>query len=134
MKDHYHLKAEGALDHALGEDKLESMKSWLADIVKAVNMVILIEPQTIWCDDPNNEGMTGFCCITTSHCSFHAWNGNAEISPFIKMDFYSCRPLDVNTILPYLKKIGIYKVDYTLEDRSDDGHPFVLDQKKGLYL
>lgn len=134
MKDHYHLKGEGKLDHGFSEDKLEFMKSWMREVVDAIGMNILVDPISIWCNTLGNEGMTGFCCIDTSHLAWHQWSGNEEILPFIKFDIYSCKYFDINVIFPYLRKIGIYKVDFTLEDRSDDSCPIVLDQKKGLYL
>lgn len=134
MNSHYHLTLTGQLKNSLKEDKLQLMEAWLLGIVKAINMNVLIAPQTIYCDTPGNEGMTGVVVIDTSHISFHAWDGNADVGPFVRMDVYSCKTFDFNTVLHYLSLIGAESVDFTFFDRSDDANHVILARKKGLKI
>ena len=91
-------------------------KLWLLQLVDLVGMKVLIPPRVVWCDDPDNEGLTGIVGLTTSHASFHAWS--AVPQPFIQCDLYSCAPFSAVTVLNHLEQFQPIHTNYRMIDRS----------------
>lgn len=73
------------------------VKDWLADLVDRIDMKIMINPVAEYCDEPNNEGVTGFVVITTSHISIHIWD-----TGLVHLDVFSCRHFDTNDLICYI--------------------------------
>ena len=119
---HKHILVTGYIDVAPGADAIDNIKQWFVDLVAAVDMNILIQPNVVWCDTEGNEGITGIVVIDTSHSSIHIWNTE---SPFFKFDLYSCKDFDVDTVMSMLRHLGTYKAAYTVVDRTDDSHPII---------
>ena len=57
------------------------------DIIAGIDMEILIAPQSAYCADPGNEGVTSFAVITTSHIAMHIWH----LDKIVQLDVYSCK-------------------------------------------
>jgi S-adenosylmethionine/arginine decarboxylase-like enzyme len=94
----------------------EDCNCWLAELVRIIDMDILIPPHSKYCDIEGNEGVTGTCVITTSHVSIHVWSKVEK--PYIRMDVYSCKDFDVSKVLDY--------VNETM-DTEEEGH-LVIDR------
>lgn len=94
----------------------DQLNDWFCRLVESVGMNILIPPQSVYCDTPGNEGITGIVCIETSHSSIHVWSNRPE--PFLQFDLYSCRPFNVDTVLKMLDEFGLVSADYCLMDRN----------------
>jgi S-adenosylmethionine/arginine decarboxylase-like enzyme len=78
----------------------EDCNCWLAELVRIIDMDILIPPHSKYCDIDGNEGVTGTCVITTSHISIHIWSSVER--PYIRMDVYSCKEFEVSKVLDYV--------------------------------
>jgi S-adenosylmethionine/arginine decarboxylase-like enzyme len=114
VNDHLHMVltayvANPPTDVAHGEE-------WLRELVALVGMKVLIDPQVVYCDDPENAGLTGFVGLTTSHASFHAWDRVAK--PFIQMDLYSCRKFDPAVVVRHLAQFEPTAINYQMINRN----------------
>ncbi len=95
---------------------INELKEWIAELVEAVDMKILVEPNLIYCDTAGNEGITGTTVIETSHCAFHIWdNGNP---PVMQFDLYSCKRFDPNIVVNLFSKLNAVNIIWTLIDRN----------------
>lgn len=125
---HKHLLVDAKLNKPPTDAKV--VEDWLRRLVKAVDMEIFMEPQAKFCDDPNNEGVTGTVVITTSHASVHVWSGIPE--PYAKFDLYSCKDFTTADFLKLVEEFEPTKVSYTVIDRTGDVHR-IVDQDVLLY-
>lgn len=119
---HKHILVTGYIPFAPGKDYLPYLRKWFTRLVEAVDMKVLIPPKCVWCPTEGNEGVTGLVCIETSHSSIHFWDGPA---PYFKFDLYSCKDFSVETVYSLLKELAVYKITYTVIDRTDDEHPVI---------
>ena len=94
----------------------EDLDAWLRRLVDKVGMKILMGPFSIRCDTIGNEGVTGVCCIETSHCSVHVWS-ECE-SPFLKMDLYSCKDFDPLDVYRMIKEFRPFETSWIVIDRN----------------
>lgn len=92
------------------------LSSWLKRLVKAVDMEILHGPHVVSCSDPGNEGTTGVVVLSTSHSSVHIWD--QEDVPYLKMDLYSCKRFDIQTVLAMLGELDARLCEYQVIDRN----------------
>lgn len=93
---HHHLIYQanvGRID--LGENAGEKLEKFLKDLVKEIDMQILIEPTTKF---SKNLAWTGLIGIITSHMSFHYWT----VEQYVQLDIYSCKAFDVNKAKEFL--------------------------------
>jgi len=97
---------------------IEEVSVWLLELVKKVNMKILIGPFVTRCMTEGNEGITGIVCIETSHSSFHCWDTIEK--PFFKADLYSCKDFDVKVVIEHCRVFGPTSVEYMVIDRNDN--------------
>lgn len=89
---------------------------WIANIVKVIDMEILHAPVSVRCEDKNNEGISGFCLITTSHISLHSWE---KTDPnLVQLDVYSCKEFDQFLIHKELKKFDPITIGSKILNRS----------------
>lgn len=95
---------------------VEEGEAWLRELVQKIDMVILIEPQTVLCEDLGNEGVTGIVGLKTSHASFHSWSSVDE--PFLNFDIYSCKTFDAQTVVDHLAQFGLLDIKYVVLDRN----------------
>ena len=91
-----------------------SIETWLREVVKAVDMEILIDPIVEWCGIEGNEGVTGVVVITTSHLAIHIW----ENERYAKVDLYSCKDFDPDDVLDMCEKLSATKASYMVIDRN----------------
>ena len=97
--------------------KEEILNQWLTELFEAVKMKMVIAPRSYYVSDPGNEGLTGSCNISTSHCAIHIWSN--EKPARIEMDLYSCSCFHEKTILNKLKEWGLLSYHFWMIDRND---------------
>ena len=95
---HFIFRAIGA---SLVEADTEKVTEWMHDLVQKIDMQLLIEPQTVYCSDAGNQGITSFCVITTSHIALHAWVYTGEI----QLDIYSCKAFDIDIVFKHIETL-----------------------------
>ena len=89
---------------------------WLKNLVKDINMKILIGPIAKYLDVPGNRGLTVAAIIETSHIVMHCWD---ECSPgLIQLDVYTCGAFDPKTVLDAIEQFKVVKIDYKYLDRE----------------
>lgn len=94
---HHHLIYQGEVNPDFNNDDLEKeLSQFLVDIVKEINMKILIPPKV--CRSEFNA-WTGIVGIVTSHISFHYWVDKK----LLQLDIYSCKKFDAKKTLHFLK-------------------------------
>jgi S-adenosylmethionine/arginine decarboxylase-like enzyme len=114
-----HLYGTAYVTETPDEKDLERIQEWMVRLVSAIDMNVLIPPQCVWCKTPNNEGLTGFVVIDTSHFAAHWWPG------FVKFDLFSCKDFSLDVVFELLKALTAYKITYTMIDRAEDDHPIL---------
>lgn len=91
---------------------------WLKNLVKNINMKILIGPIAKYLDVPGNRGLTVAAIIETSHIVMHCWD---EVSPgLLQLDVYTCGPFDPKTVLDAIEQFDVVKIDYKYLDRENE--------------
>lgn len=88
---------------------------WLLKIVKLIDMEVLHEPVSVRCDEKNNEGVSGFCLITTSHLSLHSWE--KKTPNLLQLDVYSCKDFDPHLIEYEIEKFHPISLGLKFLDR-----------------
>jgi len=89
---------------------------WLKFIVSKIDMELLYHPVSVHCDTPNNEGISAFCLITTSHIALHSWE---KINPnLVQLDVYSCKDFSHHLILDELRQFSPITLGCKYLDRS----------------
>lgn len=112
---------------SVGSESL--IEDWMTRLVEAVKMNILIPPKAIYLDKEGNEGVTGICCIETSHTSIHVWE---KLNPsIIRFDLYSCADFEADTVIELLKEFNPWKISYLIVDRNND---CLVEEQKVVYF
>lgn len=96
---HFIFRAVGA--NALGAGDVEKVNQWVLDLVRKIDMEILIAPQTVYCGLEGNEGITSVCVISTSHIAMHAWESSKEI----QLDIYSCKTFSIEAVFEHIEAL-----------------------------
>ena len=96
---HFIFRAIGA--NALGAGDVEKVNQWVLDLVRKIDMEILIAPQTVYCALKGNEGITSIAAITTSSITLHMW----ECSKEIQLDIYSCKTFDIDIVFKHIEEL-----------------------------
>ena len=111
---HFIFRAVGA--NALGAGDVEKVNQWVLDLVRKIDMEILIAPQTVYCGLEGNEGITSIAAITTSSITLHTWESSKEI----QLDIYSCKPFQIETVFCAIEElVGKYtKSDFLCLSRD----------------
>ena len=121
-KNHKHLILNAKVKNPINCDK--ECEVWLANLVKLIDMEILVPPMAKYCDIEGNEGVTGVVIITTSHISIHIWPQQPQ--PYIRMDVYSCKDFDIEDVTDWLDEyFGVLMVDYKFLDR-ENGFEYII--------
>ena len=90
---------------------------WIENYHKLIEMNLLCSPKSVRCEELNNEGISSFCLITTSHVCLHSWD---KKSPnLVQLDVYSCKDFNVDTVLNEINKFNPIELNYKLLDRSN---------------
>ena len=111
---HFIFRAVGAV--ALGAEDVEKVNQWVLDLVRKIDMELLIAPQTVYCSLEGNEGITSIAAITTSSITLHMWKSSKEI----QLDVYSCKSFDIDIVFKHIEElVGKYtKSDFLCLNRD----------------
>jgi len=98
-----------------GNVREEDGKRFLTDLVHAIGMVPVTEPQCVVVRDPGNEGPTGSINLATSHIAFHHWVETG----LLMVDVYSCKSFDPGIVMEEISKVfgPLRDTDVKLFDR-----------------
>jgi S-adenosylmethionine decarboxylase len=114
-KNHKHLILNAKVTNPINCDK--ECEGWLTNLVKLIDMEILVPPMVKYCDIEGNEGVTGVVVITTSHISIHIWPQQPQ--PYIRMDVYSCKDFDPKSVINYVHEtMEIVEEEHMVIDRN----------------
>ena len=120
LKNHKHFIMNAIVKNPINSES--ECNKWLQELVKIVDMEILIPPHSKYCDIPGNEGVTGTVVITTSHISIHIWP--QEPNPYIRMDVYSCKDFNSENVAKYVDEtMGLVEGSYVVIDRNGEVLP-----------
>jgi S-adenosylmethionine/arginine decarboxylase-like enzyme len=114
MLDHKHIIVTAAVRKPIKEKAV--LEDWFRRLIVAVDMKIVTGPHVEYVSAPGNEGLTGACCIETSHCSMHIWD-SLEV-PYLKFDLYSCKCFDPQTVIDLIAEFDPYYYKWVLLDRN----------------
>ena len=112
---HQQLHIRGTMSAPINDT--EELNNWFRDLVKLVDMEILMEPWSIYVNDEGNEGITGIVCLSTSHSSLHIWDKIDQ--PLFHFDLYSCKKFDYEQVISWLDKMKLTSYEWMMIDRND---------------
>lgn len=92
------------------------IKQWVIDLVPKIGMKLMGEPQAYYSDMKGNQGATCAAVIETSHIVMHVWD--EDTPSLVQLDVYSCKDLNINTVLKHLEKFNPTKIEYKFLDRE----------------
>jgi S-adenosylmethionine/arginine decarboxylase-like enzyme len=101
---------------------IRQLNEWLRKLVESIGMKTVAGPTSVRVEECGNEGVTGTITLATSHVAIHVWE--KENPPYLKLDVYSCKTFDKNTVLDALEEFGLEHYNYLMLDRN--GLNFVL--------
>jgi S-adenosylmethionine/arginine decarboxylase-like enzyme len=103
-----------------GVNDVGAVVSFLTDLVDRVRMKVLMPARALWCDEPDNEGITGDILLTTSNSVIHIWNYEDDTG-LLEFDLYSCAPFTPEEVVDLLEeRFQLTKVVYKFIDRQND--------------
>ena len=113
--EHKHLLVNATFEQTPFTDT-NFTENWLKKIVDLIGMEILHDPIAVKCEEKDNEGISAFCLITTSHIALHSWE---EKEPnLVQLDVYSCKEFDQHLIENELKKFSPIRIGSQFFDRG----------------
>jgi len=98
---------------------VDVVKQFMCDLVEAIGMKRLIEPQAVYVEAVGNRGMTCCVLIETSHIAWHVWD---EQTPgLLQFDLYTCGDLIAEQVLGIVKEFfGLTKYSVKVFDRAQE--------------
>ena len=92
-------------------------ETWMTNLIEDLEMTALVEPKAVRDTTLGNEGVTAFSIITTSHLVLHTWETTMPYK--LQLDVYSCKPVEISTVLDRLQDFNISNVKYKFLDREN---------------
>ena len=93
------------------------IKSWMKDLVEAIDMKILMGPYAVYSEMVGNQGLTAVTIIETSHIALHVWD---EVRPALaQLDVYTCSTLNIQDVFKSIEPWSPVKVEYKYIDREN---------------
>ncbi|MFZ4500541.1 MAG: S-adenosylmethionine decarboxylase [Minisyncoccia bacterium] len=119
---HHHLIYQAKVGRAdLGEDAESVLRDFLYNLVKEINMNVLIDPVLKF---SYKEAWTGLIGIVTSHISFHYWKKER----YVQLDIYSCKEFDIEKAKAFLDKFWVASEQKILFINRQFGKDFVVEK------
>ena len=114
---HQHLIFNGVVNNV--PSSVDACRQWLDALVPKIHMKPLVPANSVYCDDPGNEGITGVVVITTSHAAFHYWEPSSELPNRLSFCLYSCAPFDPQVVIEHIDEFwGIQDHQCKVFDRN----------------
>jgi len=107
---------------------VDVVKQFMCDLVDAIGMKRLIEPQAVYVEAVGNKGMTSCVLIETSHIAWHVWD---EQTPgLLQFDLYTCGDLNPDQVLSIVKDFfGLTTYSMKVFDRAEELNEIWSDSK-----
>jgi|SRR5680860_277439 len=119
---HHHLIYQAKVGrNDLKEDSEEILKNFLYNLVKEIDMQVLINPVLKY---SHNLAWTGIIGIVSSHISFHYWT----VDQYVQLDIYSCKQFDVKKTKNFLDKFWTASEQKILFINRESGKDFVVER------
>lgn len=116
MKPHQHLIVTGFLAAPPKKEQMEEVEWWYSKLISSIGMFELAPPKAVYCDDPENRGMTASVLLTTSHSALHVWD---DVYPArFEFDLYSCSEIKLDVVWKALDQFMPVKREYMFLDRT----------------
>jgi S-adenosylmethionine/arginine decarboxylase-like enzyme len=98
---------------------VDVVKQFMGDLVEAIGMKRLIEPQAVYVEAVGNKGMTSCVLIETSHIAWHVWD---EQTPgLLQFDLYTCGDLNPDQVLSIVKEFfGLTSYSMKVFNRAEE--------------
>jgi S-adenosylmethionine/arginine decarboxylase-like enzyme len=98
---------------------VDVVKQFMRDLVEAIGMKRLIEPQAVYVEAVGNKGMTSCVLIETSHIAWHVWD---EQTPgLLQFDLYTCGDLNPDQVLSIVKEFfGLTTYSMKVFNRAEE--------------
>ena len=96
----------------------ETIEDWMRNLVRDIDMKIMMGPFVQYCDIEGNRGYTAVTIIETSHIALHIWD--EQHPPLMQLDVYTCSELDPDTVFDSIEKWDVDSLDYKYLDREGD--------------
>lgn len=117
MKDinHVQIIIRAEIVNAPDGNDGEKLNGKIDQLIKDINMNVLIPARNVWVDDEKDSGSTGIACLETSHVAYHFWNKPSErimmydTAKLLQMCLYTCGCLDAEQIKLILGFITEYE-------------------------
>lgn len=116
VPNHLHLLVKGYVKNPPKET--EVLNDWFVRLVEKVRMKVVSGPNSVYVDEPGNEGVTGTVTLATSHSALHCWQ--LDTPPMIQFDIYSCSNFTVEEVIEHLNEFGLISYTYMMIDRNED--------------
>jgi S-adenosylmethionine/arginine decarboxylase-like enzyme len=118
---HHHLIYQAKVGRDdLGKDSEKILNKFLLDLVKEIDMEVLIDPIFKF---SKNHAWTGLMGIITSHISFHYWT----IEQYVQLDIYSCKNFDLEKTKIFLDNFWKASEQKILFINREPDQDFVID-------
>ena len=112
--EHKHLIVRAELNYP--PYSVYEIKDWMRNLVKQIDMNILMGPYAVYSDMVGNQGLTAVTIIETSHIALHVWD---EVEPaLMQLDVYTCSKLNIDDVFEAIKEFEPTKVEYKYIDRE----------------
>lgn len=112
--EHKHLIVRAELNNP--PQCTTAIDAWMRDLVKAIDMKILMGPYSVYSDMVGNRGLTAVTIIETSHIALHVWD---ECEPAMaQLDVYTCSALNTQDVFDAIQPWNPTKVEYKYIDRE----------------
>jgi hypothetical protein len=85
------------------------LREHLLALVDSIGMRVLVPPQVRYSGSDGNTGFTGLVGITTSHMSFHHWDGTDP--GILQLDSFSCRPFQIPPLIREIRSFWSADID-----------------------
>jgi S-adenosylmethionine decarboxylase len=119
---HHHLIYQATVGRTdLGAEAENVLRQFLLDLVKEIDMQVLIDPVFKF---SHNDAWTGLIGIVTSHISFHYWT----VEQYVQLDIYSCKEFDVQKAKAFLDDFWKASEQKILFINREPGKDFVVDK------
>lgn len=114
--EHKHLIVRAELNYP--PYSVYEIKDWMRNLVKQIDMNILMGPYAVYSDMVGNQGLTAVTIIETSHIALHVWD---EVTPaLMQLDVYTCSKLNIDDVFAAIKEFEPTKVEYKYIDRENE--------------
>lgn len=112
--EHKHLIIQAKL--ASPPQCTTAIDQWMRNLVKAIDMKILMGPYSVYSNMVGNQGLTAVTIIETSHIALHVWD---EVSPALaQLDVYTCSSLNIDDVFNAIQQWDPVKVEYKYLNRE----------------